>query len=147
MAIDARAKGKRGEREVIALLQPIITTEYEALGLEAPQLRRNLSQTRGGGYDIEGVPWLALEVKNCSKDQRNSWWAQTLRQAEVGQEPLLMYKITGSDVGWRAMINGRVELPDGKRHLVCPIDISAGNALKLWLAFKIRQYTGNPYPE
>jgi len=82
-------KGKRGEREVIKLLQPIVDKVYREVGWEIPKLQRNTMQSDAGGFDIAGLEWLALEVKlhaaaNHSKIE--SWWQQTVRQAWGGQD-------------------------------------------------------------
>ena len=53
----AITKGKSAERELAKLLG-------DHLGLE---LSRNLDQTRDGGYDLIGLPGIALEVKRCER--------------------------------------------------------------------------------
>lgn len=77
----ARMKGQRGELEVVKLLQPTVTSCYMMKGLEVPQLARNLSQTRDGGFDIAGLEWMALEVKRQETLNVKAWWEQTCRQA------------------------------------------------------------------
>lgn len=89
----ARDKGARGEREVIDLLQPIVDTAYREAGLEPPQLKRTSSmQADGGGCDVHGLDWLALEVKRCETLQLDAWWRQCLQQAKPGQMPVLVYR-------------------------------------------------------
>ena len=79
----AITKGKSAERELAKLLG-------DRLGLE---LSRNLDQTRDGGYDLIGIPGIALEVKRCEKLAINQWWQQALRQAEnAGKTPVLAYR-------------------------------------------------------
>lgn len=93
--INARAKGQRGEREVIGLLQPVVKKVYEEFGLVVIDLERNLMQSMKGGYDIVGLDWLALEVKrveNTGASGVNSWWAQTTRQAAEHQEAVLFFR-------------------------------------------------------
>lgn len=98
MPINARAKGKRGELEVIKLLQPTVQKVYGARGLAVLDLERNLMQSMKGGYDIVGLHWLALEVKRHENITHgvvggiNSWWMQCKSQAAVGQEPVLFYR-------------------------------------------------------
>lgn len=94
--VNARAKGQRGEREAIAVLQPIVDVVY---GPGVLVLERNLTQTRGGGYDIVGLPWLALEVKRQESGSSSQWWRQTIRQAKPGQVPVLMWR--GNRQPWR----------------------------------------------
>ena len=103
MAKASRDKGARGEREVIDLLQPIVDTAYKAVGLEPPQLKRTSSmQADGGGCDVHGLPWLALEVKRCETLQIESWWRQCCAQAQPGQLSVLVYRQNGRK--WRARL-------------------------------------------
>lgn len=96
----ARDKGARGEREVIDLLQPIVDTAYRAAGLEPPQLKRTSSmQADGGGCDVHGIDWLALEVKRCETLSLDAWWRQCLQQTKPGQMPVLVYRQNGRQ--WR----------------------------------------------
>ena len=82
---NGRVKGKAAEREVVNLLRAALP--------ELPDIRRNLDQTRAGGYDILGVPGFAIEVKRHEKGFQASWWAQTLKQAaETEQAPALFYR-------------------------------------------------------
>jgi hypothetical protein len=99
----SRDKGARGEREIIDLLQPIVDTEYTFAGKEPPQLKRTSStQADGGGCDITGIDWLALEVKRCETLQVEQWWRQCLAQAKLGQMPVLVYRQNGRQ--WRARL-------------------------------------------
>lgn len=101
MAKASRDKGARGEREVIDLLQPIVDTAYREAGKEPPRLQRTSSmQADGGGCDVHGLPWLALEVKRCETLQIESWWRQCCEQAKRGQIAVLMYR--QSKHAWRA---------------------------------------------
>jgi hypothetical protein len=97
----ARCKGARGEREIIDILQPIVDAAYEVAGLEAPRLKRtSSSQADGGGCDVHGIDWLALEVKRCETLQLEAWWRQCVSQAASGQLPALLYRQNGHK--WRA---------------------------------------------
>lgn len=88
----ACSKGKRGEREVVKLLQPIVDKVFGDRGLEIPKMFRNQNQSALGGYDIDGIDWLALEVKRQENLSINSWWKQAVRQASMEQVPVLIYK-------------------------------------------------------
>jgi hypothetical protein len=88
----ASQKGKRGEREVVKLLQPVVDKVFSARGLEPPTLFRNKNQSFQGGYDIDGIDWLALEVKRQETLNINAWWKQSVRQASKEQVPVLIYK-------------------------------------------------------
>lgn len=81
----SRDKGQRGEREVIKVLQPTVSRVYIEAGLPVPELARNLSQTREGGFDIQGLEWMALEVKYQETPNLKAWWDQTCRQAGVNE--------------------------------------------------------------
>lgn len=88
----ANSKGKRGEREVVKLLQPIVDKVFGDRGLDIPKMFRNQNQSALGGYDIDGIDWLALEVKRQEQLNINSWWKQAVSQAGVDQVPVLIYK-------------------------------------------------------
>jgi 2,4-dienoyl-CoA reductase-like NADH-dependent reductase (Old Yellow Enzyme family) len=88
----SRNKGKRGEREVVKLLQPVVDRVFSARGLEVPVLYRNQNQSFQGGYDIDGIDWLALEVKRQEQLNINTWWKQTISQASPSEVPVLIYK-------------------------------------------------------
>ena len=111
---NAKAKGSRGELEAVHLLQPVIDEVYKPHTdiIQPPKLRRSVS----GGYDIAGLEWMALEVKNCKTLCLEDWWQQTCLQCINNKEPVLMYKMHGKHKGWRAMhmINGHrvIQLQD-----------------------------------
>lgn len=109
----SRSKGQRGEREIIGLLQPVVNEVYEAAMLQAPTLKRNSLQSDGGGSDIAGLPWLALEVKYQEKTDTPStlriWWEQTLEQAGDCNVPVLFYRRNGSK--WRVQMYGMLGAP------------------------------------
>ena len=99
----AQSKGARGEREIVQLLQPVVTRIYSEAGLEVPDLQRNTIQSDKGGYDIVGLNWLAIEVKRCETLNLNSWTEQCLRQAKSGQTPVLFFKQNHQK--WRVMMH------------------------------------------
>lgn len=79
----SQLKGKAGEREVADLI-------FYATG---KMVTRNLDQTRDGGHDLNGIPGLSIEVKRQEKLQINTWWKQTIRQADkVVGTPVLAYR-------------------------------------------------------
>jgi hypothetical protein len=81
MPINSRAKGQRAERDVANRLNVVVERVCLRLGVDFQKLKRNLAQTQQGGFDLEGVDWIAIEVKHQAKPLMNSWWEQTLRQA------------------------------------------------------------------
>jgi hypothetical protein len=139
MGAMARSKGARGEREIIDLLQPVVDAAYQAAGKVPPQLKRTSSmQADGGGCDVHGVDWLALEVKRCEALQVEAWWKQCVRQAKVTQLPVLVYRQNGRQ--WRA----RLPLYPSQQQCVLIADISIadflvffGQALQLQLAWQV----------
>lgn len=98
-------KGKRAEREIVKLLQPIIDKVYGEAGIignDFPVLQRNTLQSDKGGYDIVGLDWLAIEVKHQEQLSINTWWQQTLKQTKSGQMPTLFYR--KNNVKWKVVI-------------------------------------------
>lgn len=102
----SRNKGQRGEREFIGILQRVID---EVFGEGVYELKRNLFQTREGGYDVTGLPeqydLIAFEVKFQETLNIESWWKQTVEQAG-DKAPVLAFR--QSRKKWRIMINGLV---------------------------------------
>ncbi len=111
----SRDKGQRAEREVIDMLQPIVSDThgklvqtYSELNFgDCPVLQRNTLQSDSGGCDIAGLEWLSLEVKHHETPQINQWWQQTLRQAGKYKFPTLFYK--ANRVPWKVRM--RLWLP------------------------------------
>ena len=135
----SRAKGQRGEREIIELLQPVVNEVYEAALLRAPKLKRNSLQSDDGGSDIAGLPWLALEVKYQEKNDTprvlEIWWEQTLEQAEGCREPVLFYRRNGSK--WRVQMYGM--LSAGGIAFTVPVLISPADFLRWFRARLIKE--------
>lgn len=126
--LTSRNKGKRGEREVVNLLQPVVTKVAEEVGMgEVPQLQRNLMQSHKGGYDLVGLDWLALEVKFHKTLAVNQWWKQTVAQAKAGQEPVLFYR--QNNAAWRVRMRGQLRV--GSDFVRAPVDI----AVEAFLAY------------
>ena len=126
----AGLKGKRAEREMVKILQPVVARAWATVGgmpATCPVLSRNLVQSRQGGYDLVGLDWLALEVKHHETLKVKDWWSQTLRQSRTDQTPVLVYK--QNNVKWRAMVWGYV--PAGPLRVRCPVDIDLESFL-LW---------------
>lgn len=120
----SRNKGKRAEREIVNLLQPIVDSvysEHQTKTTEVPRLQRNTLQSDRGGFDITGIAWFAPEVKHQEQLNINVWWAQCKAQAKPGQEAVLFYRKNGTK--WRVRMVARLSL-EGTRVLRCTVDIS-----------------------
>lgn len=90
----SRDKGKRGERELAALLR-----EH---GFSA---ERGFSQCRGGDVsaDVVGLPGWHCEVKRYAAPQCVKWYEQAMRDAQCGAEPVVF---TRGDRGkWLAVVD------------------------------------------
>lgn len=96
-------KGKQAERNFANKLELLI-------GIK---LTRNLNQSRSGGHDLEGIPCLAIEVKDHTTLKLPAWWAQTVKQAQdIDRIPMLAYNVPNK--GWRIRLPlhsvvGRIE--------------------------------------
>lgn len=82
----SRAKGARGEREVVALLR-------DYLGVEVNRQLKQYQQAQHG--DIEQlVGGHLLEVKNCATLALPMWWSQAVAAAKVRNAiPCVVYKV------------------------------------------------------
>lgn len=106
MSINSRAKGQRGEREIIDLLQPIVDMVTFDKGKKSMLLQRNQTQSDRGGYDIVGLPWFAPEVKWCEQPNVKDWWRQCTAQAKEGQIPVLFHKSNNNP--WKVVMYGGI---------------------------------------
>lgn len=106
MALNARNKGSSGERELASLLMGWALEMGQDLAIQ-----RNLDQWRAGGYDLDGVPGLAIEVKRVEALAPQVWWKQAVRQAEAkGMVPFLAYRQNRKP--WRFMVRAPVTFLD-----------------------------------
>lgn len=105
MSINSRSKGQRGEREVRDILQKLMDeVAKEKKMLWAPEIKRNLMQSMEGGFDLVGIPGLAVEVKFCETLQIGKWWQQTVRQADKeNARPVLFFRQKNRP--WRVVMN------------------------------------------
>lgn len=90
-----RAKGQRGEREAIHLLESLT-------GLE---LSREHGQAAIGGHDctIPTRPVICLEVKRQENDNLAAWWTQAVASAVKAEGiPAVLYR--RSRQPWRAIV-------------------------------------------
>lgn len=123
----SRNKGKRGEREIVDLLQSAVDTAYATLRKEqllphdmvAPVLQRNLMQAHLGGNDLRGVDWLSAEIKYAEQLHPTQWWEQCLQQTQKGQVPVLFYR--KNHASWRVRMN--VSIVDDEHEFVADFDL------------------------
>lgn len=127
----AKTKGANAEREVAAILKPIVDKVYRDLGIEPPVIKRNLEQTRSGGYDLVGIDWMALEVKRQENLSIPAWWRQTLRQAKPDQLPVLIYRQNRKP--WKVIMMGGIRVASGK-WLKVRVDVSLQDFLRYFKA-------------
>lgn len=114
-------KGKRAERSVALLLNEMLTRLCTKHQIEPLKLARNLKQTQCGGFDLDGLDWIAIEIKHHKVVALDSWWIQCCGQATSDREPVLIWKQHGGK--WRVRMFGRLELTP-LRKLRVPVDIS-----------------------
>lgn len=92
----SRAKGKRGELEVVHLFR-------DYLGIEVNRNYKQAAQSQHG--DIEQtVGGYLFEIKNCQDSEKiRQWWAQTVAAASARNAvPCLAYKVPRR--GWRFVV-------------------------------------------
>ena len=92
MAKKSRDKGKAGEREFLNLLG-------DELGM---RFSRNLNQADEGGADNTQLSGWVIEIKRYAKPSIATWWRQACSQVELGQWPVLAYRIDRQS--WRVMV-------------------------------------------
>jgi hypothetical protein len=113
MSNPGKQKGDRGERELLQAMQELLNAVHASRGYQAPQLQRTGYQQSGdGGYDIAGLPWLALEVKRCEDLRLAEWWKQAKQQARPGQVAVLGYRQNRKP--WRFRIVSLLQVKDNR---------------------------------
>lgn len=121
----SQAKGKSGEREACKLMQALLDKALEDSGTGkagSRHVQRNTLQADGGGCDLVGVPGMAIEVKRHAVLRVNSWWEQTVKQAERigGSIPVLLYR---PDRGkWQARVYAKLPI-NCEEALSMPVDL------------------------
>lgn len=143
--VNIRTKGQNGEREAIRLLTDWATQVTDSLGLPPVVLTRNLEQPRGGGYDLTGIDWLAVEIKRHENLQVSQWWKQAVKQAKDHQIPFLMYRQNRTQWRFRLLAcvyhSGRLGHYHSGRLGHYPVDMAAADAQRwfqteLWVRLR-----------
>lgn len=129
----SRGKGQRGEREAATVFAEWSLPVCDYMGEAGIELKRNLMQSRQGGYDLVGLDWLALEVKRHETLSVGAWWTQTLKQAGPGQIPVLMYRQNRTPWRFRVRLKSAHFAPCGQFSTTSELvaDLVADQA-KLW---------------
>lgn len=96
MAINIRAKGQDGEREIATAMNEYVDTFCHKRGFkfpEKPLVQRNQNQSAVGGSDLTNPFNLCIEVKRQEQLSINTWWNQCLvASKEFGGIPILIYR-------------------------------------------------------
>lgn len=127
-------KGKRAEREVASMLNPIIARVCQREGVDVQKLQRNLKQVQQGGFDLDGLDWLAPEIKHHKTPALNSWWDQTVRQAGTARIPVLIWKQHGGK--WKVRMRGQMPLCDGTS-IRAVIDLPVIDQFLVWFELEL----------
>lgn len=94
--VNIRAKGQRGERDIVDWCNQIYAEVHSLLGIPLPPkpiAQRRQNQSAVGGMDLDNTCLYAFEVKNQEKLQLNTWWQQCIiSAAETKKRPVLIYK-------------------------------------------------------
>lgn len=116
--INVQAKGKVGEREALKLIRDVMEKVENELTLSgmrthkhSEDVKRNTMQSDRGGFDIHGVPLLALEIKRCETLALNDWWKQATKQANQGELPVVMFR--RNKEAWRVKTYVALTNPQG----------------------------------
>lgn len=117
MGIDIRQKGAEGERQVIQMLTPIITTVMRELDFPPDKIaqalkmvQRNQNQSAVGGNDLSNTFGLSIEVKRQEQLSVNTWWKQCEDAAKRNNElPVLIYRQNRKP--WRIRTYGFLHTP------------------------------------
>ena len=135
----SRNKGARGEREVIALLQPVVNKVCDAHGKVRLELKRNFHQRfQPAQYDLDGLPWMAIEIKRCENlSGLGSWWAQVKRATRPGQVPVLIYRQNHGQ--WQ--VRTRLPVRVGSKVVRLTINLAFADWL-VWFELKLLEEIG-----
>jgi hypothetical protein len=135
--INVRAKGQRGERQVVQLLQAIVDTVRNRRGLAPIVLQRNALQAHLGGEDIHGLDGFAVEVKWQENENVPAWWRQAVQQAErANAVPILFYR--GSRQKWKIRFRAYVNTPGDRDQIEMDLDANEEDFV---------EWFGNAYDE
>lgn len=118
--VNIRNKGFNAEREVVTMLNDVITKviagqawEGDVVNGALKCIQRNQQQSAVGGSDLNGVFGLAIEIKRHETLHINQWWQQCTEAAKRNDEhPVLLFR--QSHQKWVCVTNGHLPLPGGR---------------------------------
>lgn len=129
--VNARSKGRRGEREVIEEINKLLGITLEI----------NYSQSYGGGHDLLGCPGYAIEVKRrkaVTQADLKNWWNQTVVQAnKVNLLPCLWFRADRND--WKVCIPDMYAMKN-KFFEIEDFNIASTMSTELWAAIMREEY-------
>lgn len=99
---DSSARGRSSRRKGQVAERALANELSDLLGITLKRRVRN----HANESDIEGLPGLSVEVKNCATLSVGSWWKQAVRQCKENEWPVLFYKIPRK--GFRAVLSMKV---------------------------------------
>lgn len=138
-------KGKRAERDIADRLRKIVA---EVDDTDHISIERNQNQSAVGGADIEGLPFLSIEVKHHKTLALGSWWAQCVKQTDATNvvrrasggmiaAPCLIYKQHGR--GWRVRMRTLLPVGTGYPDVSVISDLSFDH-FAFWLKRRVAAY-------
>lgn len=128
----ARNKGATAEREGADLL---MGWAWE-VGYQIDPCR-NLEQVRSGGYDLNGVHGLGIEVKRVETLSVSTWWKQATRQADAdGSIPFLMYRQNRKKWQFRVRMTAAFYATEASGVVILDADLDYDEAKK-WFQYYI----------
>lgn len=136
----SRNKGARGEREMIAVLQPIVDRVCDECGQPRFEIRRNYTQRfQAKECDLIGIPWMSFEVKRVENlSGMGGWWRQTLKATREGQVPVLFYR--QNHKGWK--VRFRVALDAGRYKVRSTVTVDLATFL-VWFEHRLKSELGS----
>lgn len=118
-----RSKGQRGEREVVDILQSLVSIIRARYGLGDVLVQRNQNQSWQGGPDLHGLEGFVVEVKYQEQDWNSAWWIQAVDQGKkFNGVPILFYRRNGNK--WRVRMRGYVSTPRDCDQIEMDVDVS-----------------------
>lgn len=127
MAINIRAKGQNGEREIAIELNAIIKYILKEKNLPIPEVdivQRNQNQSAVGGSDLSNTFDLAIEIKRHETLSINTWWKQCETAAKRNAHiPVLIFR--QNRAAWRVITYGWIDIDKAKgSQMNCRIEMT-----------------------